>query len=1119
MSHLPPPGPEPLLEALPLPAILFGPDGGLRVANTAFLAFTGIPAERLPPGLSGIEVARLLGYRGLLGPGDPEVLARAEATLDRATPSTRLIRAVDGRVIQIHAAPRAEGGFLALTADVTPLIVAQGEAASHARRLSEVVAMLGTGIATFGPDMRLAYANPAYAPLIGLPPLHPAEGLDMQAIIQMLDRRGEFAALAPGEALRLAERTRTGGPQNFHRRRPTGEVIETRATRLSDGGFLVEVSDVTARQHAEDEAKRRAALLASILDALPHGVCVYDGDRRVVLTNRAHAELIGPLGPATGERLENILRRNAAAGEFGDRDIEAVLAEEIAFRCGAAAERIRRRRDGRVLAHRVVPMPDGGHVSVVTDISALATAEAEAKGQAGLLRALIEGVPFGVRLYDRAGRLVAFNALGARMSGLQEGDLRLGMTVADVIDAEEARGEFRAAPGHYERIRDVDRGRPTHHRRSRPDGTELEIASLPMPDGGFLVSIRDVTGLVRAEQEAAARAGLLRAMVDNMAHGVVLYDAGHRLVAVNAQAARFIGVPAAELVPGTAYLELVRRQVELGEFEAGLDVPGLAARIPSGAPIRHRRTRPDGTVLDIAAMPMPDGGFVVTFTDVTRLVAAERDAARRADVLRGILDNITVGIFLYDAEGRLVACNAAALALTGLSAAEAAPGTRQVDLLRLLETRGELPEGLPIGDRIADAGGRPPMRYTRRRPDGTILDVSRAPMPDGGFVVTLADVTRLSRAEAEARSRAAIQAAMLDNMRHGIALFDAEHRLLASNPLAARLTGLPPATFHQGASVGSLRDAQIAAGEYTAEQAAARGHDGALRAPQRYVRERPDGSVVEVTTDRTPDGLFVRTFADVTEDRRVRADLDAARRGAEAALAAKSRFLATMTHELRTPLNAVIGFADLLQTPLPAPEQAEFAGMIAEAGRELLGLIDQILDVARSETAGVPVQTGRVELGPVLEQAAAAKRAAATAAGVAFSVVLPPDLPDAEADAARLGQVVQGLISNAIKFTPAGGRVALSACIGAEGGVAVLVSDTGIGISPDALPRVFEPFAQLDESRARRYAGSGIGLYLARSIADAMGMRLAIDSRQGEGTTVTLLIPPERCLPPDEESA
>ena len=1227
--------PDPVAEALPLPLLAFGPDGRLRIANAALRAFASAGPDHLRPGTPLPDVARLLAYRGLLGPGDPAALAEEAIRADHSRATRRLVRLPDGRSIEIHNAPLPDGGFLAVTVDVTALVAAQGDAASELRRLTEVVSALATGIAAFGRDGRLLLHNPAYPGLVGLAPGLLREGMTVADVVALLEQRGEFASLPEGtapEALRLAA---AAAVARFQRRRPTGEVIESRRSILSDGVLLVEVTDVTARQAAEDEARRRAALLDAILDAMPHGVCVYGPDERVVLVNRAHREMIG--AARVGESLADMLREQAEAGAFGAGDPAALAAAELAHRRSGPSERIRRRRDGLVFSHRIAPLPDGGHVSVVTDVTAVAEAEAEAQRQAARLAAIVEGMPFGAALFDAAHRLIAYNEAAVRLSGLLPEDLALGMTAEEITARQAARGEFAAAPEHEARLATLDHSRAVRYRRARPDGTVLDIASVPMPGGGFLVTFSDVTPLVRAEAEANAQAALLRAMIDyteagvlrfdrearlvaanavalrmeglteedvarripraevlrriasrggfdgtpgrfdevaslppaaprayrrtsadgrvvdvvarpmpdggflvtlndvtklveaeaeasrraallqgmidNAGYGIVLYDRDHRFVAGNALGLRYTGLSAEELRPGVPYAELLALQVARGELTE--ETRRMLLAVDRRRPHGYRRTRRDGVVLDIESKPMPDGGFVVTFADVTALVRAEEAEKRRAQTLRAMLDNIASGVFLYDREHRLVAVNRTALTLTGLSPEEATPGARHADIIALLAARGEFGEEAEVEGRMAARRRGEPARYVRTRPDGTLLDVNVAPMPDGGFIVTLTDVTRLLRAEAEIRRRAAVQSAMLDNLRHGIALFDSDSRLLAANALAADTIGVPPERLTPGRTLAELHQDQLAAGEYPSEEAARALHGerwaGALMAPDRYVRQRPNGRIIEVTTDRTPDGLYVRTYADVTEDRRIRADLERARNEAEAALRAKSRFLATMTHELRTPLNAVIGFAELLQRPQPGEVAQEFAAQIAQAGRDLLGLIDQILDVTRSETGGLPLREAEVPLAPLLRRMAEEAASAAEAAGITLLADLPPALPAAQADADRLAQVLRGLLSNAVKFTRPGGRVTLSAEAGPEA-VEIRIADSGIGIPAAALPYVFEPFAQLDSSRSRRYAGSGIGLYLARSIAEAMGMRLALDSREGEGTTATLTIPAERLL-------
>lgn len=1225
-----------VLEALPLPLLLFGPDRRLRFANAAFIAFSGVGREQLRPGCPLEDCARLLAYRGLLGPGDPERVAAEAAATDRSRPSRRLLHALDGRILDVHSAPTPDRGFLAVTVDVTALVSAQGEATRRAQRLSEVVAALATGVAAFGADLRLGVTNPAYGALIGLPPEELREGTPISEVLRQLEVRGEFAALPPEAIERLKERAAGGGPPLFQRRRPTGQVVETRAAKLPDGGLLLEVSDVTARQAAEDDARRRAALLDSILEALPVGVAVYDAGLCAKLVNRAHRAILGDSAIAAGETLPGLLRRRAEAGDFGDAAVERLVADEIAFRSGGPAERIRRLRSGTTYAHRVAPLPDGGHVSVITDITHLAQAEAEAQrlaarlsamiervpfgialfdaghrlaavngaalrlggfdparpplglhladivamkvagGEYGpedeawalsadrsrpitrrrtrpdgtildilslpmpdggfivtfqdvtplvqaeaaasareaLLRSLVDGMPFGVKLFDAAHRLIAYNEAAVRLSGLQPEDLRPGMTAAEVTARQIARGEFAAAPEHEARLATLDRGKPVRYRRARPDGSVLDIAAVPMPGGGFLVTFSDVTPLVRAEAEAKAQAALLRAMIDNTEAGVLRFDREARLVAANAVALRIEGLTEEDIARRIPREEVLRRVAARGGFDG---TPGRfeqVASLPAGAARSYRRSAADGTVVDVVARPMPDGGFLVTLNDVTKLVEAEQEASRRAALLQGMMDNAGYGIVLYDRDHRFVAANALGARFTGLSAEDLRPGVPYAELLALQVARGKFPEEtrrmLLAVDRSRPHGYR---RVTR---DGRVLDIESKPMPDGGFVVSFADVTALVRAEEAATQRAGILAAMLDNLRHGIALFDSDSRLVAANALTAAAMGLPPERLTPGRTLAELRQDQIAFGEYPSEEAArailgAR-WTGAFMAPDRYVRERPNGRIIEVTTDRTPDGLYVRTYSDVTEDRRIRADLERARSEAEAALRAKSRFLATMTHELRTPLNAVIGFAELLQRPQPAEAVAEFAAQIAQAGRDLLGLIDQILDVARSESGGLPLREVAVPLAPLLSRVAGEAASAAEAAGVSLSVALPDALPVARADADRLAQVLRGLLSNAIKFTPAGGRVTLSAEAGPEA-AAIRITDSGIGIPAAALAHVFEPFAQLDSARSRRYPGSGIGLYLARSIAEAMGMRLALDSREGEGTTATLTIPADRLLP------
>jgi signal transduction histidine kinase/CHASE1-domain containing sensor protein len=245
---------------------------------------------------------------------------------------------------------------------------------------------------------------------------------------------------------------------------------------------------------------------------------------------------------------------------------------------------------------------------------------------------------------------------------------------------------------------------------------------------------------------------------------------------------------------------------------------------------------------------------------------------------------------------------------------------------------------------------------------------------------------------------------------------------------------------------------------------------------------------------------------DVTADRLRERALVEARHAAETANQAKSRFLANMSHELRTPLNAIIGFAEVIERRLFGDKDpARYSGYakdIRQSGEHLLGLVNDILDLAKVESGRLDMTLTEIAVQPVLEECAAAMRERAQARKVALMVDAMGAI-HARADARCLRQIMLNLVSNAIKFTPAEGRVALSAR--AEGGmIAIIVTDSGIGIEPDALDRVFEPFVQANPMIATSHGGTGLGLAITKSLVEAMGGSIALESHVGQGTTVTV---------------
>ncbi len=230
---------------------------------------------------------------------------------------------------------------------------------------------------------------------------------------------------------------------------------------------------------------------------------------------------------------------------------------------------------------------------------------------------------------------------------------------------------------------------------------------------------------------------------------------------------------------------------------------------------------------------------------------------------------------------------------------------------------------------------------------------------------------------------------------------------------------------------------------------------------------------------------------------------------AEEANRAKAQFLATMSHELRTPLNAIGGYADLMEMGIRGPVtelQAEDLARIKASQRHLLGLINEVLNYAKLETGTVQYDLEDVPVADALASAEALVAPQAQAKGLALEVVPCERGMSVRADEEKLRQVLANLLSNAVKFTAPGGRVSLR-CDASGGDACFQVSDTGVGLAPDKLEAIFEPFVQIRSDLTRTQEGTGLGLAISRSIAEAMSGSLTAESVPGEGSTFTLRLP------------
>ena len=282
------------------------------------------------------------------------------------------------------------------------------------------------------------------------------------------------------------------------------------------------------------------------------------------------------------------------------------------------------------------------------------------------------------------------------------------------------------------------------------------------------------------------------------------------------------------------------------------------------------------------------------------------------------------------------------------------------------------------------------------------------------------------------------------------------------------------------------------------------------------INYRKDGSefwvelnIVPVANERGWWTHWVSVQREMSERKAVEFALEAARDEAQRANVAKSEFLSRMSHELRTPLNAILGFGQLLELTEPTSKQKESISHILRGGRHLLGLINEVLDIARIESGKLELEFESVHVGTALEEAAALVRPLAVAREIVLDINPAEQSLDGvtvQADPQRLKQVLLNLLSNAIKYNHAFGRVDITCETAASGWLRLSVRDTGPGISAKDLPRLFAPFERLNAAHSD-VEGTGIGLAISKRLAEAMGGKLFAHSVEGRGSTFSLELP------------
>ncbi|MEI6162299.1 MAG: PAS-domain containing protein, partial [Roseococcus sp.] len=467
----------------------------------------------------------------------------------------------------------------------------------------------------------------------------------------------------------------------------------------------------------------------NVLAALPVALMGFSEAGMLVFVNAEMRALlrVDVAALRDGAALRDVLRLLAFRGALGPGDPAERLREVLELDFTHPLRRLLRDVDGRGLELRITPLPEGGHLLTLSDVSEYLQAREAADRETRALAGVLTRLNNGVAQYDAERRLARSNPAYARLLGLPPHALQPGMAVSEIVARQREAGEFDAAHAAAVTADLTTRSLAQAWRveRTRPDGVTLRFENQPMPDGGWLAEIMDITETHKAEQDVRRRVALQEALMEALPVGVAVYGPDRVLMQVNPAYNRIMAHSPIRL--GENLRDILTRRAIAGEFgpcDPETEVDRRLGTVNTAHGLERRSA--DGIATSHRSVPLPDGGHAMVVADVTALHAAQAEARERAEVLDHMLESTRHGMAMFDAEGSVVAANRLAAHFCGLPADAFRRGTNIRDLRAMQVALGVHGDRLSTDRFLAQRMNEPlrgPDRYRRTNPDGTVVEI------------------------------------------------------------------------------------------------------------------------------------------------------------------------------------------------------------------------------------------------------------------------------------------------------------------------------------------------------------------------------------------------------------
>ncbi len=637
---------------------MYDSEARIVIANDRYARLYGLDPAQTKSGTSLRKIVELRMASGLYaGQNVDDVYKTMRDRLCTNVVSHVTNKLPDGRVIVATIQPRADGGWVVTHQDVSEretlnaqlarqnglLKQREEELKAQNERFNAAINNMSQGMSLFDSEQRVVFANRRFAEIYGLEPEEVRPGTTLRQILAARGARGVYNNI---DAAKFVEEGVASFSQEMSHivHLADGRFISVVRRPMTDGGLVSTHEDVTEREklnarlaaqndlsrRQEEELKAQNERFDAALKNMSHGLCMFDGEQRVLIANQRYAEIYGltPDQVKPGTTLRQIVEYRIARGLYAGATPEDYIKERLA-KFDDASVVVHHLSDGRAISVRRQPMRGGGWVSTHEDITERQKLQIRLEQQNTQLDAAMNNMSQGLAMFDDEQRLVVCNKLYAEMYGLTPAQVRPGTTVREILQYRVTSGCYTAAePQRFADDLLAKFGKIESEVHTLADGRVINVSQRLMVNGWRVFTHQDITERERLNTELeqnnkllSERTSRLQAIIDNFPGGITFLDGDLRVVLANDRARKLLDLPDRLFADGPPSLESVFRfNAERGEYGLGNVEEQVAKRMAlAKARTAHafERERPDGTVIEVRGVPLADGGFVTTYMDVT----------------------------------------------------------------------------------------------------------------------------------------------------------------------------------------------------------------------------------------------------------------------------------------------------------------------------------------------------------------------------------------------------------------------------------------------------------------------------------------------------------------------